>query len=152
MNSIKSFLFALLGTLLLLATPLAQAENVQQFGDYHVYYNAFNADYLSPEIARNYNIERSSRRAVLNVVVRKSLGNGKDEPIAANITGTATNLNAQLRSLTLREVKEGSGAIYYLADFPITSQETLDFNLKITPQGSTHTFDVKFRQQFYVQP
>jgi hypothetical protein len=121
----------------------------KEVGDYTIYYNAFGSSMLQPAIAKQYGIQRSRYRAVLNVVVRKKQPEGGDAPVRAAVTGTATNLNEQMRQLEPREVDEGD-AIYYLAEFPVTDQETLDFDLKVTPQGEEKPFRVRFRQQFFI--
>jgi len=45
--------------LLLLCPTLSTAENAYDFGDYIVYYNAFTADTLPPQMATAYGILRS---------------------------------------------------------------------------------------------
>ena len=121
----------------------------KEAGDYTVYYNAFSSAMLQPAIAKQYGIQRSRYRAVLNVVVRKKQPKGGDTPVRAKVTGTATNLNEQMRQLKTREVDEGD-AIYYLAEFTISDQETLDFDLKVTPEGEQKPISVRFRQQFFI--
>jgi len=133
-----SFLFA----------PAAQAQNSQDFGNYIVYYNAFTTDFLQPATARTYGITRSKNRGMINISVQRKRMNTVGEPVEATITGNATNLNAQVKNLSLREIKEGN-AVYYIAEFPISNMETLDFKLQVTPKGQSTPFHVEFRQQFY---
>ncbi len=128
----------------------AHAEQSQDFGDYVVHFNALNTNLLSPKVAKEYGITRSNQRAMLNVAVqRKKLGTTV-QPINAQVTASATNLAGQTKELRMREIKEPY-AIYYISEFPISNEETLNFDLSIEPQGSDiEPLSVRFRQQFFV--
>lgn len=134
--------------LLLLAPLAAQAQNSQDFGNYVVYYNAFTTDFLQPAIAKTYGITRSKHRAMVNLSIQKKVMGTSGEPVTAKIEGVAANLTGQLKTLTLREIRDGN-AIYYIGEFPVANLETLDFTLRVKPVGSSQHFSVKFRQQFY---
>lgn len=126
----------------------ARAENSQDFGDYVVHFNALTTDILQPKVATEYGIKRSGSHAMLNVVVlRKVLGTA-GKPVTAAVTGTATTLNGQQRSLTLREIREPN-AIYYIADFDVGNEEILTFRLDVRPEGEKAGYQVQFRQQFF---
>ena len=49
----------------------SHAENSMEFGDYVAHYNAFRSDTISPEIAKQYGLERASNRALINIAVLK---------------------------------------------------------------------------------
>jgi uncharacterized protein DUF4426 len=148
MSNIPGLLLATaLSCFLALPSP-ARAEQSQDFGPYVVHYNAITTDTLLPEVARVYNITRSKNRAMLTLSVLKKVMNTTGMPVAAAITGSATNLNGQLRTLDMREIREGN-AIYFVSEIPVAKRETLDFNLQIIPKGSSSTFTVKFRQEFF---
>jgi hypothetical protein len=146
-----SVITRLIGTfvLLLAFTPFTvHAEQSQSFGDYVIHYNAFATGDLTPDIAKTYGITRSKNRALLNVtVLKKSLGT-VGQPVTATIKATATNMSRQLQTLDPREVHEGN-AIYYLAEVTISDQETMDFNIDVTPTGHDQTAHIQFRQQFF---
>ncbi|HKJ75815.1 MAG TPA: DUF4426 domain-containing protein [Gammaproteobacteria bacterium] len=133
-------------TLALAASP-AQAESFKDFGEYRVHYNAFTSDMLTPEVARNYDIQRSGYRAVLNIAVQEKTPEGY-VPVAADVGASATNLNAQLRRLDVREIREDQ-AVYYIADFEVANEEVLDFDIRVRPKGEERTFGIRFRQQFF---
>lgn len=139
--------FSVLAMMLFLP-GVALAQNSQDFGNYVVYYNAFNSDFLQPATAKTYGITRSKNEAVVNISVQKKLLGNVGEPVSAAVSGTASNLNGQVKTLSLREVREGN-AIYYLGEFGVSNMETLDFNIQVKPQGADTAFTVKFRQQFY---
>ncbi|ACL73995.1 DUF4426 domain-containing protein [Thioalkalivibrio sulfidiphilus] len=125
------------------------AGGQQDFGDYVVHFNALSTDFLSPDVARSYNITRSRNRALINIsIMKKSLGVGT-EPQLAVVTGKAVNLRGQTLPLQFREVRD-STAIYYLAEVGIDDGETLDFMIEATPRDSG-PLTVRFRQQFFTR-
>jgi len=127
-----------------------QAENAQDLGDYVIHHNAFTTDSLSPEIAKAYEITRSKNRAMLNIVVLKKVMDTTGEPVAAKVSATATNLNAQMKMLNLREIRKDS-AIYYIADFNVSDGEILNFVVNVEPEAASKPYTVQFRQQFFTR-
>lgn len=140
----------LLALALLTVGPAVHAEQSQDFGQYVVHYSAIPSDSLLPEVARQYSITRSKNRALLTMTVLKKVMNTAGTPVEAKVSGTATNLSQQLRTLDLRQIRDGN-AIYYLSEFPIANREVLDFNLQVTPKGENSPFTVKFRQEFFTE-
>ena len=138
----------ILSVALMLTGMTAVAEQAQHFGDYTVHYSAFTTDILTPEVAKAYRIQRSKNRALLNVSILKKVMGTTGQPVKATVTGTATNLSAQLRQLDLRELDE-HGAIYYIAETPVNHEETLKYSLSILPEGETEPLSVSFDQQFF---
>ena len=136
------------GFLLLLLPALVLAEQSESFGDYTAHYSAFTTDLLTPEVAKSYRIARSKNRAMLNVSVLKKVMGTTAQPVKASVKVTAANLNSQLRELQMREINE-QGAIYYIAETPVSNGETLKFTITVEPEGETagHTFS--FQQQFF---
>ncbi len=135
--------------LLLAGTPFAaHAEQSQSVGDYVIHYNAFATGDLSPDIAKNYGITRSKNRALLNVTVLKKVLGTPGQPVTAQLKVNTANLSRQMQTLEPREVNEGN-AIYYLAEFTIADQETIDFTIDVTPEHQTETAHIQFRQQFF---
>ena len=127
---------------LLLAMP-AWAERKHSVGEYDVHYIAFNSGFLQPDIAAAAGLVRSKTQGVVNVSVLKA---GK--PVAAQVSGSVKNLLGQDYPLTFKQLKEGDAAIYYLAQFPFDSRETLRFSLNVQPTGAAPiTFD--FSQEFF---
>lgn len=137
--------------ILLLFLPLAAAaEQSKSFGDYIVHYSVFTTDYLTPEVARLYQIPRSKNRALVNISVLKRNNAGPmGEPVRARVEGAATNLSAQLRELNIREINEND-AVYYIAETQINNEETLRYDFHITPEGEADTFQLSFQEKFYI--
>lgn len=116
--------------------------------DVEVHYSAFNSTFLTAQVARSYKLKRNGYSAILNISVLDNSQAGKPA-ITADISGTSKNLIGQTRQLSFREVKEGD-AIYYLAEFPITEEEQLTFNLDVNA-GIKGTGRLQFTQKFYVE-
>ncbi len=139
-----------LGLLLFVSGMAVQAGQSMNFGDYSVHYSAFTTDMLTPEVARAYNITRSKNRALLNISVLKRVLDTTTKPVRATITASATNLSAQLKNFELREISD-SGAIYYIAEVPVSHRETLKFNVSVNPEGEDNTYTFTFQQQFFTR-
>ncbi len=129
---------------------MAQAEQAQVFGDYTIHYSAFTTDSLTAAIARQYNIPRSKKRALLNVSILKKTADGSNTPMRATIKGTTTNLSQQLRELSFREISE-KGAIYYITDTLVDNAEILKYKLEITPEGNKIPYKLSFQEQFHTE-
>jgi hypothetical protein len=133
----------LIGLLAALLTLPALAERKHSVGEYDVHYSAFNSGFLQPDIAAAAGLTRSKTQGVVNVSVIKD---GK--PVAAQVSGVVKNLLGQDRPLGFKQLKEGDEAIYYLAQFPFDSQETLRFALTVKPTGA-EPFSFEFNQDFF---
>ena len=133
----------LIGLLAALLTLPALAERKHSVGEYDVHYSAFNSGFLQPDIAAAAGLTRSKTQGVVNVSVIKG---GK--PVAAQVSGVVKNLLGQDRPLGFKQLKEGDEAIYYLAQFPFDSQETLRFALTVQPTGA-EPVSFEFTQEFF---
>ena len=145
---LKNVAAAMIAGVMLVVSSISWAESFKSFGDYDVHYNAFTTDFLSPQVAQTYKIQRSKNRALLNISILKKVLGTPGESVSGVVRATAKNLSGQLRSLDVRKVPDGQ-AIYYLATFAVNNEETLDFEIQVTPQGRDAPYVVKFRQQFF---
>lgn len=119
-----------------------QAERKQSYGELDVHYSIFNSTFLQPNAAAAAGLNRSKNQAVLNVSMVKD---GQGQKGAVN--GSFQNLLGQTQTLTFSEVDEGN-AVYYLAQFAISGQELLRFDLQVTDSdGKTH--QLKFNQEVF---
>jgi hypothetical protein len=128
---------------------LPATEGSKDFGDYVIYFNAMNTDQLKPEIAREYEIVRSKSRAMLSVSIHKKGENGQTSAVTGAVAASAVNLNGQLKTMTLREIKEGD-AIYYIGELAITDGEVLIYTIDVTPTNDPSRYTVRFKKQFFV--
>ena len=129
---------------------LPATESTKDFGDYVLYFNALNTDQLSSDIAREYGIVRSKSRALLNVSIHRKLANGQTEAVTGAVSASAINLNGQLKTMTLREIREDT-AIYYIGELGITDGEVLIYTIDATPSNDPSRFTVRFKKQFFVE-
>lgn len=137
-----------LAYLIVLTAPAAAvAEQAQKFGDIEVHYNAMLTSDLSPEVAKTYKIDRSNTRGLLTVSVLKKNGSSQPVPIVAKVSAYLVNLNSQLGTIDLREIREGT-AIYYLGEFRVAPPDTLKFNLTVGEPGRGKR-EIAFSQTFY---
>jgi hypothetical protein len=128
---------------------LSATETSKDFGDYVVHFNALSTEELTPEIAQQYGIVRSKNRAMLNVTILRKGAGGMNAPVTGSVAATAINLTGQLKNLAFREITEGD-AIYYIAEFAITDQETLIFTIDATPINEPSRFSVRYKRQFFI--
>ena len=139
------------GILFILATLTSfssMAENSRQFGDYLIHFNAFRSDTISAEVAKQHGLARASNRVLVNITVLKELMGATGQPVNAKVTGHASNLTGQLKTLEFKEIKEGN-AIYYLADTKITDGEFLKFDINVVPEGVTRPMRLHFNKRFF---
>ncbi|MCG6899013.1 MAG: DUF4426 domain-containing protein [Gammaproteobacteria bacterium] len=149
MHPVKQVASWLFGLVLLLPIS-AIAENSKDFGEYVIHYNAMATDMVPPEVARKYRITRSQNRGMINITVLKKVLSSPGQPVHAHIEVNALNLAGQGRAISMREIREGN-AIYYIGEFGVANEETLNFNIQARPEGSQETVEVRFSQDFYTQ-
>ena len=126
---------------LLLALP-AVAERKQTFGELDVHYSVFNSSFLQPDVAAAAGLTRRKTVGVLNIAALKD---GKGQ--AAKVSGTLKNLLGQTSELKFKQVLE-SGAVYYLAEFPLRQREMLTFNIQVQiGDAAPHT--LTFNQEVF---
>ncbi|RLA02879.1 MAG: DUF4426 domain-containing protein [Gammaproteobacteria bacterium] len=134
-----------LGFCLLFSSLSLQAEQVLKTKNYQVHYNAFNSAMLTPEIAKQYGIQRSKSLGVLNI----SILNNSNQSVTALVDGQGKNPISQITTLDFQKVTEGK-AIYYIATFSFADKEQLNFKIRIIPDGAKEMIDLDFSQQFFV--
>lgn len=146
----RSLVVSWLSTLALLLPLGAVAENSKDFGDYVVHYNALATDMLPPSVARDYRITRSQNRGMLNITILKKVLGSPGQPVHARVEASARNLAGQGRRVNMREIREGN-AIYYIGEFGVANEETLNFKVRARPQGQRDFLEVEFSQDFYTR-
>ena len=126
-------------------------DHDKAFGKHIIHINALTTDQLPTEVARGYKISRSKNRAMLNVSVREKQGEA-ETAVTATVNVIAKNLSSQLKSITLREIKETDPvAIYYIGELPVGNEETIVFDIDVTPTGATKPILVSFRHKFFTK-
>lgn len=144
MKKITVIMIAL--TVLLLGSSQASAEQATRLGPWEVHYNAFNSTLLRAEIAQQYELERSSTLATLNIAVLAADLPGKPSQ-AVTVSGYSMNPLSQQKRLDFKQVIEGE-AVYYLAQVRFTHLETLRFFITIDDGKQQQT--LKFHKEFWI--
>lgn len=117
----------------------------REFGDYKVYYSAFNSGFISPDVAAKYEIVRGKDRGLINIaVVPEDEQGGR----AAQVAGHVSNIFAQQQQLDFFEVREGS-TIYYLAPFRFENEDSLTFKVTVKPHPDMPSYNLSFQRTFY---
>ncbi|WP_157954379.1 DUF4426 domain-containing protein [Saccharospirillum mangrovi] len=142
---IKIFAVLLFG---LLGSISAQAEQKVVFnGDYELHYIVFNSTMLQPDIARQYNLTRGGRNAILNLSVLQQQPNGVATPVEAEVRVRVRDLLGQVRQLPLDVVRE-QNAIYHLGNVKILDREMLWFDIEVEIPGE-RDFDFSFSKEMW---
>lgn len=142
------FLFSTLA--LGLFSMQSNAEQKQVFGEYEVHYIGLSSSFLTPEVAKIYDIPRSRALGFLNIsVLQKTANDELPAALNATVSGKIRNLIGQSRDIEFRRVQEGK-AIYYLSTFRFDDGDMYNFDLDVVPSNAQQkNFDVKFSQRFY---
>jgi len=141
-------IFPVLLAFVLLAPLSASAENSTSAGGLTVHYNAFTTSTLTPEVAKAYGIQRSNRRGMLNVSIVKEKEGTTGASVKGRVVVKMVALTGQSTALPMREIKDQS-AVYYIGEFPVQSEEKVNFVIEATPEGATETFVIHMEQQFF---
>jgi hypothetical protein len=123
-------------------SPWASAQSTQDFGDYVVRCNAMSTQHLTASVAKQYGIDRSVNRGLLNISVESKTGG--EHTVKAAVTAQVGDLTGHEKPVAIKETSE-NGDIDYLGEFPIDSSGTYVFTVKVSPSGQA-PFVVKFTQ------
>lgn len=145
MKKLTSWLFVLSLVAGAVFTAPVHAEQSKRLGPWEVHYNAFNSTLLRPEMAREYELERSSTLATINIAVLAAEKPGKPAQ-QVTIEGYSMNALSMQQPLAFREVVEGE-AVYYLAQTSFTNLETLRFFITIKKDDEVQ--ELRFSEEFW---
>lgn len=138
----------LITTLYLLISTVLHAETSKTFGEYEVYYTVLNSTFISPEVAKTYNIVRGKDRALINIAVRKNMGKGLSRAKKSLVTGETFDL-IHTKALKFKEIVE-QDAIYYIAELSFNNKELLTYTIHIQPDPNISPYTLKFSKKLYV--
>jgi hypothetical protein len=128
-------------------TPeVSDGESAKRFGPDTIHYSVLNSRFLTAKVASAYGITRGDNKLLLNVAVRHQDDNG-DRAIPAEITGTTSDL-IYTTPLSFREIVE-QDAIYYIAEFEISSDERRSFRLQVKTATRPQAYDIEFNKMLY---
>ncbi|WP_037027260.1 DUF4426 domain-containing protein [Psychromonas aquimarina] len=132
--------------ILLTFSASSSAEQYQEFSNLQVHYIALPSTFLPPAVAKENAIKRSRYSGLVNISVLDKKDSLK--ALSADISGTGKNLIGQTEQLQFKEIK-GGDSVYYIAVYPFTNEEIVNFNIQIKTQDKTST--LKFQHKFYVE-
>lgn len=139
-----------LSLIFLLAVNTSHAESVMDLGEYEVHYNALPTTFLDSRIARSYNIKRSANRGLINIAILKKTKGTTGVPVTGMVNVYSTNMANQLKKISLRKVVEqDNSAIYYIGEFKVANEETLNFTISVSPENKKPPSEIKFSKQFF---
>ena len=141
-------LLILMVSLFAATTALAEQKVVQN--GYEIHYNAFNSDFISPEVAQANGLLRSKVRALVNVAVFELQADGSKRAVRARIDGTAANMLQQQQVLEFAPIQE-QNALYYIGGFRFTNDERITIKLSIQPNPDRAPIEIDFAQKFYTE-
>lgn len=124
-----------------MAADVIKSERRETFGDVTVHYNTFNSTFLTPDIAKAAELTRSKTTGVINISVLKD---GK--PQTAQVSGTVKDLTSQSVPLQFKQITE-TGAVYYIAQYPVPQQEIRTFEIKVQTGDKINT--INFNQELF---
>lgn len=136
----------ILASLLIFTATAINAGQFKEFSQLEVHYIAMPSTFIQPDIAKQYSIKRSKKNGLLNISVLDK--QKSKQAVSAVLTGTGKNLIGQIHQLKFTEIKEGK-AIYYIAEYPFTNEEIVNFNINIETEKKTDT--LTFQHKFYVE-
>jgi len=145
----RTLLGSLLAAGISLGATSACAEQYTQVGDYQIHYSAISTDFLTPEVAMAYNIQRSAALGLINVSVREEQEDGSTAPVNASVEGSVGDLSGSRESLRFRTVREDN-ATYHLATFSLRHDEPMRFELDVRYDRNAAPESVSFVERFYI--
>lgn len=148
---IQTFLKPLLALVIFSISSLTFAqESGGQYiddGKYQIHYIALGTTLLTPQIAKNYGVERSRFNGFINISILDTSKPG-NPPVNAKLTGKATNLLGQDKELVFKEFIEGE-AIYYIAEVPYRNEEQFNIQVNLSNEEGLNS-KLNFKKKFWV--
>ncbi|GAB1255677.1 DUF4426 domain-containing protein [Aurantivibrio plasticivorans] len=115
-------------------------------GTLDIHHSVFSSTSLTPKIAERYQLVRGKDYVLVNIAVVPQSTPGQGIP--AKVTGKATNLMQQMKSLDFKEIEE-PGTVYYIAELRVTEEEHFHFDIDVALPGES-SINIKFTKKMYV--
>ena len=147
MKTLPMVYMFLLGLLFYLQPAFAESPYEVKFGDFTVNYNVYPSSFLKSEIANALKLRQSPNQGVITIAARKAQADGSEQPIKANIQVRTRNIIGRVHTARLIEVVD-DGHIYYMGNFPITQNETTQFEIEVLPAGNGPSHRFAFSRLF----
>lgn len=148
MTYIRAFTTFLTAAVLTLASLQAQAAGSQDFGDYQVHWSVLPSTFLSPEVAKANDLQRSKGIGIVNISIMQEQDNGALKPVSGQVEGKVSNDIQQINFLAFRRIQEGD-AVYFIAEYQYRSGELMTFNITARPTGHRQDLSVRFAHTLF---
>ncbi|MBD3656550.1 MULTISPECIES: DUF4426 domain-containing protein [Marinobacter] len=132
---------------LALAGGRAHASSVD-FGEYQVHYSTFPSTYLTPEVAKQNNLQRSRAIGIVNIAIMRKTADGGLATVSGQVEGKVLNDIQQAKFLAFRRIQEGD-AVYFISEFQYSSGELLTFQVTARPTGASRELPIRFAQTLF---
>ena len=140
---------AVIAVLVSAVPAIADSGGTKQFGDYLVHYSALSTQFLNAEMAKQYSIEQSADRGLINISVQKVAADESANAVKATITGEASNLTGQKTAVTIREIPDLY--VSYIGLFDVVAPDTYTFTFTIKPETAEKSFTLRFNKNFVAE-
>ncbi|MGA7297731.1 MAG: DUF4426 domain-containing protein [Rhodanobacteraceae bacterium] len=137
----------LTGLFALAMTPLMAAAGETTVGPYTIRYSALSSSFLPQVTTDKLGIGRSLHQGVINITVLKGQG-AHASSVPARVTGTASTLTGSRIAITFKQINDDGGQSW-IGTFTVPGNDTLRFDLEVTPQGASAT-RVQFTHDYIV--
>ncbi len=145
LNSIFTVAITTLFAALLSFSAHAGSEN---FGAYQVHWSVLPSTFLTPETAKENNLQRSKGIGIVNISIMQENENGILKPVTGQVEGKASNDIQQVRFLAFRRITEGD-SVYFIAQYQYSSAELITFNITARPSGHGQDLQVRFAHTLF---
>ncbi|MGC8120057.1 DUF4426 domain-containing protein [Marinobacter sp. VGCF2001] len=132
---------------LLLVSAHSQAGQ-KDFGDYQVRWSVLPSTFLTPEVARANNLQRSQGIGVVNISIMEEDEHGQPTPVSGQVEGQVSNDIQQVKFLAFRRIQEGN-SVYFIAQYQYQSGDLMTFNVTARPSGGTQDLPVRFSHTLF---
>lgn len=131
---------------LAMTTLLANAGETTA-GAYTIRYNALSSNFLPQATTDKLGIGRSLDQGVINVTVLKGEG-ARASSVPSQVTGSAVTLTGGRVAIDFQQITD-SGGQSWIGSFKVPGNDTLRFDLDVTPEGGPTTH-VQFTHDYIV--
>jgi hypothetical protein len=145
--SLRNVLPLLTGLALLVFTSFSQAGS-KDFGEYTVQWSVFPSTFLTPEIARENDLNRSRGIGIVNIAIMTDNDDGGMSTASGQVEGKVLNEIQQARFLAFRRIQEGD-AVYFIAEYQYSNAELMTFEITVRPTGARRDLPVRFAHTLF---
>ena len=148
MMNIRAFtsVIAMVFGLLLIVSHSQAGE--KDFGQYQVNWSVYPSTFLTPEVAKANNLQRSKSIGVVNISIMTDNEHGEPSPVGGQVEGQVANDIQQIKFLAFRRIQEGD-SVYFIAQYQYPSGGLMTFNITARPTGHPQDLKVRFAHTLF---